>query len=637
MWKITMFLSVTFTYIFTPAVELVSQKNPDQLWHKDVDAIVLLDEREFKIKSDNKAEYKVHRMIRVNNERGKKYGEVIIYENKYSRCTKITGRILDLNGKEIKKLNKKEIRKANISPGYILFDDSKYHWFELGLLNYPYIIEYSYEKDYNSLFFWPDWYPQMDIPVLKAIYKLMLQTPIKYRTHYIGFEKEPKAYEEKGNLITVWELENIELKIEEDWMPPENDVQMALLFAPVEFELDDSKGTFESWDQFASWYRHLTSGRYTLLPETRQQIIDMISEPMSDRQKIQKLYSFLQNHTRYVAIELGLSGWQPQSAQSVFDNRYGDCKDLTTLMIAMLREVGITAYPAKILTRDNGVLIKEFPGAQFNHCIAFVPLQSDTIWIECAADFLEAGMLPATDQGCDVLVVKENGGEIVRTPVSSSADNVWTSKIVGRLTSGGTLFFEGSIKASGSIGASRRSEFNDLKPEECQRTIGRIIGKFAPKVDLKDYQIINLSENFDQPLIIEFKGTVDKFGVTSANRIFINPNILNRQTQDDIPDEEERKFPVHYFYAFKEIDSLVIALPEGFKIEAAPESINLKSPFCAFKTSYCVTNDSIKYIRKFDSIFNQIPVLMYEDYRSFLKKVVKSDNAKFVLRKNSSF
>jgi len=637
MWKICKLLSFSFAYIFLLTGQLASQENPVHLWPEAVDAIVLLDEREFQIKSDNKAEYKVYRKIIVNNERGKKYGEVVINENKFIRCNKISGRILDLNGKEIKKLNKKEIKKANISPGYILFDDSKYQWFELGLLNYPYIVEYSYEKDYNSLFFWPGWYPQMDIPVLKAIYKLVLQTPINYRTHYIGFEQEPNNCDEKGKQVTTWELENIEPAIDEDWMPPENEVQMALFFAPDKFQLEDTKGSFESWDQFANWYRLLTSGRYALLPETRQKISDMISESMSEREKIQKLYSFLQDHTRYVAIELGLSGWQPQSAQSVFDNCYGDCKDLTTLMIAMLGEVGIRAYPAKILTRDHGLLIKEFPGAQFNHCIAFVPLPSDTVWLECTADFVEAGMLPASEQGCDVLVVKENGAEIVRTPVSSSNENVWTSKIVGRLNSGGTLFFEGTIKASGSIGASRRSAFNDLKPEECQRKVSQIIGSFAPKVDLQDYQIINLSENFDQPLVINFQGTVDKFGVKSANRIFINPNILNRQTQDDILEEEERKFPVHYYYAFKEIDSLVITLPEGFEIEAAPDSMKLETPFGVFKTSYCVENDSLKYLRIFDIIYNQIPVAMYGDYCSFVKKVVKSDNAKFVLRKNNSF
>lgn len=634
MWKICKLLSFSFAYIFLLTGQLASQEISAQLWPEAVDAIVLLDEREFQINGANKAEYKAYRRILVNNERGKKYAEVVINENKFCRCTKISGRILDLNGKELKKLNKKEIKKANISPGYILFDDSKYQWFELGLLNYPYIVEYSYEKDYSSLFFWPGWYPQMDIPVLKAIYKLVLQTPINYRTHYIGFEQEPKTYNEKGNMITAWEQENIEPKIEEDWMPPENEVQMALFFAPDEFQLEDTKGSFESWDQFANWYRLLTSGRYALLPETRQRISDMISESMSERQKIQKLYSFLQNHTRYVAIELGLSGWQPQPAQSVFDNCYGDCKDLTTLMIAMLGEVGIKAYPAKILTRNNGLLIKEFPGAQFNHCIAFVPLQSDTVWLECTADFVEAGMLPAADQGCDVLVVKESGAEIVRTPVSCSAENVRSSKIVGRLTSGGTLFFEGAIKTSGTIGASRRNSFNDLKPEECQRKVSQIIGSFAPKVDLHEYRFLNLTENFDQPFTFKFKGTIDKFSVKTANRIFINPNILNRQTTDDLPDEEDRKFPVHFYYAFKEIDSLVIALPEGFEIEAAPDSMKLETSFGIFKTSYCVENDSLKYLRIFDIIYNQIPVAMYGDYCSFVKKVVKNDNAKFVLKKN---
>ena len=627
---------IALLIILYPIKPGVCQEKENSFELGEADAVILLDESEFQVIHENKAKYKVHRIIRINNQVGKEHGRVVIQENKFIKCSKISGAIFDLDGAMIKKLRSDDIHKTSISPGYIFYDDDKYQAFELGLSTFPYVIEYAYESEYSSLLFWPDWYPQADIHVLKSLYRLTLEQPITYHIHFIGFHVDGTETNDRGKRVITWRLENIEPRLDEDFMPSENDLQMALLFAPVDFQVDRSKGSLASWRDLASWYRGLFADRYVLSGDAKLQIANVIAGVMSEKEKIQKLYSFLQYHTRYVAIELGLSSWQPQSAQSVLINGYGDCKDLTTLMVTMLDEAGIKAYPALIRTRDHGMLINEFPYIQFDHCITYIPLTDDTLWLECTANYITAGEIPSDVEGCGALIIKENDSEMLITPLSHSETNQRISKIEGRLTGMGGLIFSGNICATGNLAFAIRDIFNSLKPEEQKRKIIQLLGQFAPKFDLQDYKVNYLTENFNQPVEIQFKGAIDRYGTSSANRIFINPNVLVRQSIADIPEETERKFPVDLNFAFTEIDSIMLTLPEGYVLEAAPDSLILKTNFGAFQSGSVIKDGKLKYRREIIFYHRQIPVSQYAQYITFMKNVIKNDQAKYVFKKKNN-
>jgi transglutaminase-like putative cysteine protease len=67
---------------------------------------------------------------------------------------------------------------------------------------------------------------------------------------------------------------------------------------------------------------------------------------------------FVQRDIRYVAIELGIGGWQAHPAADIFTHKYGDCKDKVTLMSSMLSEIGIESYYVSINTRRGAVTPK---------------------------------------------------------------------------------------------------------------------------------------------------------------------------------------------------------------------------------------------------------------------------------------
>ena len=242
----------------------------------------------------------------------------------------------------IKELDSDEIKEQEYSADAFYSGDN-YKFFEMMHHSYPFIFEYRYKIRLKTLLLWPLWYPQEDIPTLNSEYKLNISPDVKFRYYGKGIEIEPvKKSKDSFNQYT-WKMENIPATIEEDYLPPENHIQQAVYFVSEYFKTDSYDGTTTSWDEYSNWYRKLTTGRYELSGEAKGELFSVISGVTDPKGKIRILYKHLQKKNRYVAIEMGLAGWQPQYADQVYKNRYGDCKDLSTYMISMLKFAGINS------------------------------------------------------------------------------------------------------------------------------------------------------------------------------------------------------------------------------------------------------------------------------------------------------
>ena len=187
--------------------------------------------------------------------------------------------------------------------------------------------------------------------------------------------------------------------------------------------------------------------------------------------------------------------------------------------------------------------------------------------------------------------------------------------------------------ATGNISAYLRGKLYGRKPEDRKQWLRKSLGRYLPKLDLIEYEIDRLDRDFGKPVIIRFKGALNKFGVRSAKRLFINPNILNRLTPDDLPREKKRRFPIHHRYAFIKVDSLSISIPAGFELEAALDPEKTATPFGHFETAYAFTDGKLTYSRTFRRELTHIPLSMYGAYVSFLKKIVKKDQSPFVFKR----
>jgi len=628
----TVIYLLLFSIGYSFAENLVSQSEIDSLIDK-ADAVVLSDERTFHVKGINEAEYLVKRRVLIKNKNGHRYCEVSLSESKFIEVDDIEAIITDTLGNIIKELDDDDIEEAEISPGYAFYSENKYKWFELKDKTYPYILEYSFLHKIKSLFFWYDLHPQINIPVLSSSYKLILEDEIKYRYYPIGLDISPTTFKVKGDSILIWRANNIPPIKKEKWSPPESKTQNAILFTAIDFELGDSKGSFYDWSTTASFFRSLYQDKLGLTKEMEIDVKNIIAGKTDDYEKIRILYKYLQNKTRYVAIYLNIDGWEPHSAKSIYKNRYGDCKDLSTLMISMLDIAGIDAYPALALTRNEGIVLEDFPSNQFNHCITCVPLEKDTIWLECTADFIDIEDTPYNIEGINTLVVKNDDGELIRTPQKEAKSNKWKSLVTGKLNNKGALSFKSLIDVTGNQKNGFRRFAGFSKAEEEKKVITNQHIKFVPSAKISSYLLTETDLPF-KPFLIEAEGKYKGFTNTIGNRIFLNPIIFNRETTDDIPREETRQYPLKILYPYVNIDSVAFIIPSGYELEAAPDTFNLETPFAKYSTSFEIKDNIFYYTRYFEYSSKIIDTKYYAEFLNFINQVVKSDHAKFIFKKS---
>jgi len=587
-------------------------------------SFIIKDKIEYTIKSLDNSSMTVSRKVWIDDEKGKSYGKVVIEENEFRKSKSIKARILSPTGKTLKKLKKRNIRVIQASPPGLLYTGSTYRTFELSYPKTPYIIEYTYTIQFKSLFYWPNWFPQKDISVKNAKYILTVPANIQYQKKVIGDISEPRH---SGNNSLVWELSNIPASLNEYRTAPEDQYEYAILFSPSEFTLDGIRGSISSWNDMGNWYSRLANSQYELDPKI---VYDLnLADSLTTKETIQRIYSYLQSQTRYVAVTLGIHGWKPHTAQSVCDNKYGDCKDLTTYFISLLKTQNIFAFPALLLTRDKGIVYPDFPTSRFNHVITFIPLEAETLWVDCTTDFTNIMDLPANDEGCNALVVKYGSGELISTPVSRPDDNQLIFRADGRLMTDGSVLFRGSLTGTGNVAQYFRVVFSSKNDEDKRNTLITWLGDNVPLIKLKE-MVFDSSDSRTDTMKIEFEFLAAKYTNMSRKRLFLSPSFYHRtQYNYERPDKRQTAVFYKYPYIFKDFISYTIS--DDFVIEAIPTNVTKQYSFGKYQYQINTTNNRIAFTRHFQINTQRIELEEYENYFQFMKEAEKADGGKIIL------
>ena len=244
-------------------------------------------------------------------------------------------------------------------------------------------------------------------------------------------------------------------------MPPLEGVagQMIVSFFPSGGT--SRKNEFANWDGMGSWYRNLVSGRMDASEPIKQEVNSLTAGKTTTLAKMQAIAAFVQHDIRYVAISLGIGGWQPHAAPDVFSHRYGDCKDKATLMRTMLREIGVDSYHVVINT-ERGAVSRETPAHNgFNHVILAIKLPDDVkdpsliaviqhpklgriLFFDPTNEITPFGQIGGYLQANYGLLVTAEGGELVELPQQASAMN--SIQRVGKLTLDANGILKGDVE-----------------------------------------------------------------------------------------------------------------------------------------------------------------------------------------------
>ena len=248
--------------------------------------------------------------------------------------------------------------------------------------------------------FWDSFNFDKFFPVSNERYALIMPNDkqVFYRGQNMASEPEVKKVI-GNNTLYIWQMKNIEPVKYEAGMPPLDEVGMTLYFS-----------TIDSWDYIAKWYLNLTNSKTVLNYEIKEKVAELLNgkENLSDKEKVKILYEYIIKNITYSSVPFRQSAFIPQKARDVLVTKIGDCKDMATLFVTMLKAINIKADYVLVNTRNEGANTNALPGIYFNHVIARVNIDGKPMLFDLTARDYPFETLPEGDIGSFALVVKQD-------------------------------------------------------------------------------------------------------------------------------------------------------------------------------------------------------------------------------------
>lgn len=584
------------------------------------------------IRNEGKAIITNQYVVTVFNPGGNKYASMDLQYDKLISIRSFSGNLYDASGKRIRSLKKGDITDQSATSSYSLADDNRVRSHNFNYQNYPYTVEYETAVEYNGIFYFPSWTPVEDENLSVQQSQLQVQMPLNYTIRYktFNYNKEPEIATGKDSKTLQWKVENLVPVKSEAFSVPWFECTPSVFLAPTSFRLQDYNGTMTDWATFGKFLYTLNAGRDKLPDNVKSKVHALTDGLASTPAKVKILYEYLQQNTRYISVQLGIGGWQTYDANYVASNGYGDCKALSNYMYSLLKEAGIKSYYTLIKAGEhNQSFIPDFPSNQFNHVIVCVPQDKDTIWLECTSQTEAPGYLGSFTGNRNALIIKEDGGVLVKTPGYTKTENLQIRKINSVLDLEGNL----TLNIDTKYQAEQQDDVDGLLHGLSKELIAEYL---KDKLSIPSYDILKFDYTQNKnglPSVNEkLEVKAYNFATVTGKRIFITPNILNR-SGTKIQDHDKRINPIRLSIEYTDIDTVEIKVPEGYVPESLPAGEGFDTKFGKFGTSFSFEPGRIIYIRHMQRNSGYYPATDGDALKKFYDAIYRSDRARIVLVK----
>lgn len=569
--------------------------------------------------------------ITIIDEAGEKYGYFVEPYDKFSSISDIKAEILDKEGKRIRKIKNDEIYDFSAITSFSIYDDNRVKVINPKVGNYPYTIVYEFKKKIKDSFIYPGWYVYygFNIAVQNSSYKLTLEPGAKVKFKQNNkLTTTPKTSDINGVKTLLWEINNLPAIEKEPLSLGIQELTPTLMVAPENFSMDGIEGSNLSWISLGNWIYTLGKNKSTLPDVTKDYVRSITADAKSDFEKAKILYEYLQNKVRYVSIQLGIGGFQPFPAETVDRLSYGDCKALTNYMKALLETVGINSYYCVVKAGDDAAPIdKDFVCSQFNHAFLMLPLNSDTLYLECTSQHVPFGYNGTFTDDRDILVIDSLGSYIKRSNVYCKNENKIINSFIFNISS--DLKSE-VYHTSEYIGVASENYWyiKELKPEK-QREI------FLKRLSLRNVKIsqINYLEKRDIiPVVIEkTQFSVPQIAQVSNKSVLIPINQVT--STEELPRLIERKSQIYIPRSQMQIDTIKYNLPQNIIVEKIPNSSNFSTEFGAYSLNFAYEkqNNAIVLVRAIEWNKGMYSPEKYQDLLKHYRKIKELDRQVLML------
>lgn len=377
--------------------------------------------------------------------------------------------------------------------------------------------------------------------------------------------------------------------------------------------------TYKNWDDLGRWYWGLIKDQFDLDEETRKLARKITEGKTSELDKVKAVYKWVIENTRYVALEFGIYGYKPRRCVQTVARGWGDCKDKATVIVTLLKELGINSTIIVTRTRMRGDFRSKIASfAPFDHAIAYVP--SLNLYLDGTAEHTGIYELPKMDVGAVVLHVNEGKAQLTRIPDADPEKNFVKRELFVDLDAKGAAKLEIDYSTGGYNSASWRDAYGAeaTRRERMTRDLG---GDFPGVAINEGPQGLTTSDltNNEEPVKIKVRALAPGFARNEGDTLSM-PVTGGFRLTPNYASLSQRRQAVELI-AFTTIeDTYRIKLPPGAKVLSAPESRSGASAFGSYSVKVEPAKGELVVRSKLQVKASRIEPADYQAWKKFCEE-----------------
>lgn len=457
-------------------------------------------------------------------------------------------------------------------------------------------------------------------------------------------------------------VKNLPAVKDEDYGPP---LKECVPFVGIAFEPEPDR----SWESVSRAVWHLTRDIPRVSEKTRNDLQELLSIP-DKSEFIRKTFEHVSQSVRYVAVETGEGRFIPHAVDLVHQKRYGDCKDMAYYAVAILREGGVQAHPALVLTSRSGPVFDAFPSNQFNHAIVVVELDSTGIDLKnIDLDGRPCLIADPTDkhttlplmgdhlENTRILPITESGSTLVTLPVSEAGQNTKNYEIDISFAADRSANILVSETVTGHFAAAERSRQESIEKQKENELYRTWVQTLVPGAEMQTVSFDDIltssntgwrqgvlsgttgSENsetahhrgiLNNMTHTEVLFTARNLGTDTGDGILYIPNIIHAGNKGYRRRTRESDLVLHY-RSSQQI-AITATVDPAFRIETIPTDDSMDNEYFTGSLKARQDGNTVNMNVQFAWKVNRITAEKYPDFRNQYQGFLKLAKSPITLR-----
>jgi hypothetical protein len=608
----------------------------------DAKAMVLLEDKLITVQPDGRAVERYRMVVKILRPRGREYAEPVAWFSKDARLLSFHVWSVGADGHQYT-MKDSEYREEGAEGGGILYEDERFRIASPPGADPGGIVAYEFERQVRPYMSEETWGFQNPIPTARSVFELDL--PPGWSQLAVWFKHDSIQPTEAAPGHFRWEMTNVpEINLADVPLAPSWRAlagRMVVHYSAQPLPQGDAL-----WAKIGNWYQNLAAPSSEGTSEIAAKSRALASPDADFTGRVQKVATFLQEEIRYVGIEIGIGGWKPHAATDVFRNRYGDCKDKATLLVAMLDAVGIRATWVLVDTH-RGFIDPRVPSVDGNHAIAAIeipkgydnPLLKAVVTARSGKRYLifdptnpyvSIGLLPSYLQGGYGILVAGNDSQVIELPVLEPGSDSTVRAAKFELAVDGTLKGTVTVTQSGAS-SGRLREFYATNGEKERRarledTLRHDFSSFTV-----GSQSVQHVRDLDQRLSLQYEVTASSFAKAAGPLLLVRPRVIGSDVEP--LNDDPRKYPIEFKALGEWKDDFDVRIPAGYTVDELPDPVNLDVGFATYRSDVKVEGDTLRYSREYVLKKLDLAPTEYAELKKFEAVVNTDENRSAVLKK----